>query len=248
MNLARAACALVPDELCCRWLCKCAACPSRLERMLWGAYVRYQKNCFCSPKPMLSTGLGSRRHPDDLTVWANDIESHLTTDLPRCPRVAKVFAKLSPAEQSASARHRSRSAAGPREDHRSGAEAPSAPVLSRRATTRVSFGVDVRRHATLPTDRPLCVTQDAASRLYPPPCNPAGTIWQRWTEGRCSDAAQSRDVSAGPSCPASITLHRSRHPVYRKFRRFLGGRNCLIRTVRLVAESRHTSLRSAPPA
>ena len=65
------------------------------------AYVRYHERLFLFAEAYALNRAWLARHPDDLAVWTNYIESHLTTG--RLAEVsallAKVFAKLSPAEQ-----------------------------------------------------------------------------------------------------------------------------------------------------
>ncbi len=101
MNLARA-CALVPDERC------AADSFANVLRVYpdWSegygeAYVRYHEKLFLFAEAYALNRAWLDRHPDDLAVWCNYIESHLTTG--RLAEVsgllAKVFAKLSPAEQ-----------------------------------------------------------------------------------------------------------------------------------------------------
>jgi tetratricopeptide (TPR) repeat protein len=101
MNLARA-CALLSDD-------RCAA--DSFANVLhvypdWSegygeAYVRYHEKLFLFAEAYALNQAWLDRHPDDLAVWPNYIESHLTTG--RLAEVsallAKVFAKLSPAEQ-----------------------------------------------------------------------------------------------------------------------------------------------------
>ncbi len=101
MNLARA-CALLSDD-------RCAA--DSFANVLhvypdWSegygeAYMRYHEKLFLFAEAYALNRAWLARHPDDLAVWPNYIESHLTTG--RLAEVsgllAKVFAKLSPAEQ-----------------------------------------------------------------------------------------------------------------------------------------------------
>ena len=65
------------------------------------AYVRYHEKLFLFAEAYALNRAWLDRHPDSLAVWPNFIESHLTTG--RLAEVsgllAKVFAKLSPAEQ-----------------------------------------------------------------------------------------------------------------------------------------------------
>ena len=65
------------------------------------AYVRYHEKLFLVAEAYALNRAWLDHHPDDLAVWSNYIESHLTTG--RLAEVsgmlAKVFAKLSPAEQ-----------------------------------------------------------------------------------------------------------------------------------------------------
>ena len=100
-NLARS-CALVPDERC------AADSFASVLRVYpdWGegygeAYVRYHEKLFLVAEAYALNRAWLDHHPDDLAVWSNYIESHLTTG--RLTEVsgllAKVFAKLSPAEQ-----------------------------------------------------------------------------------------------------------------------------------------------------
>ncbi len=101
MNLA-AACALLSDDRC------AADSFANVLRVYpdWGegygeAYVRYHEKLFLFAEAYALNQAWLDRHPDDLEVWPNYIESHLTTG--RLAEVsgllAKVFAKLSPAEQ-----------------------------------------------------------------------------------------------------------------------------------------------------
>jgi tetratricopeptide (TPR) repeat protein len=100
-NLART-CALVPDELCAAdsFASVLRVYPDRREAYR-EAYVRYHDKLFLFAEAYALNQAWLDRHPDDLAVWANFIESHLTTG--RLAEVsgllAKVFAKLSPAEQ-----------------------------------------------------------------------------------------------------------------------------------------------------
>jgi tetratricopeptide (TPR) repeat protein len=100
-NLARS-CALVPDERC------AADSFASVLRVYpdWGegygeAYVRYHEKLFLVAEAYALNRAWLDHHPDDLAVWSNYIESHLTTG--RLAEVsgllAKVFAKLAPAEQ-----------------------------------------------------------------------------------------------------------------------------------------------------
>ena len=105
------------------------------------------KSCFCSPEAMLSTGLGSSatRRSDGVGQRHRVPPDHRPPH-PRC-RARSVFEAV-PGGTSASARHRSRSAAGAREDHRSGAEAPkrSEPWSSRNHQSFVWRGRSAARH------------------------------------------------------------------------------------------------------
>ena len=101
MNLARA-CALLSDD-------RCAA--DSFASVLhvypdWSegyseAYVRFHEKLFLFAEAYALNRAWLARHPDDLAVWPNYIESHLTTG--RLAEVsallAQVFAKLSPAQQ-----------------------------------------------------------------------------------------------------------------------------------------------------
>ncbi|MBL9045222.1 MAG: hypothetical protein JNM83_26680 [Myxococcales bacterium] len=101
MNLARA-CALLSDDRC------AADSFANVLRVYpdWSegygeAYVRYHEKLFLFAEAYALNQAWLARHPDDLAVWPNYIESHLTTG--RLAEVsvllAKVLAKLSPAEQ-----------------------------------------------------------------------------------------------------------------------------------------------------
>ena len=101
MNLARA-CALVPDERCAAdGFASVLRVHPDWSECYGEAYVRYHEKLFLFAEAYALNRTWIERHPDDLTVWANDIESHLTTGrlTEVSARLAKVFAKLSPAEQ-----------------------------------------------------------------------------------------------------------------------------------------------------
>ena len=65
------------------------------------AYVRYHEKLFLFAEAYVLNQAWLDRHPDDLAVWPNYIESHLTTGslAEVSALLAKVFTKLSPAQQ-----------------------------------------------------------------------------------------------------------------------------------------------------
>ena len=100
-NLSRA-CALLSDDRC--------AADSFANVLLvypdWpegygDAYVRYHEKLFLFAEAYALNRAWLDRHPDDMAVWPNYIESHLTTGhlAEVSALLAKVFAKLSPAKQ-----------------------------------------------------------------------------------------------------------------------------------------------------
>ena len=100
-NLART-CALVPDDRCTAdSFANVLSVNPDWSEGYGEAYVRYHEKLFLFAEAYALNRAWLDRHPDDLAVWTNYIESHLTTG--RLAEVsvllAKVFAKLSPAEQ-----------------------------------------------------------------------------------------------------------------------------------------------------
>ncbi len=100
-NLSRA-CALLSDDRCAAdsFANVLLVYPDSSEAYA-DAYVRYHEKLFLFAEAYALNRAWLDRHPDDLAVWPNYIESHLSTGhlAEVSALLAKVFAKLSPAKQ-----------------------------------------------------------------------------------------------------------------------------------------------------